>query len=315
MSVRRSSPYLRRLVASKEQYLLSPYSPHSWWHEHGRLSMVRRLEAKGFPNLWGWLFVTVTVVPDDYDSPVEAYEKGADRVRRMVANLRANGYPIRRYFSKLELHESGFPHWHLGLDCREFIPNDDVSDAWGLGFTKTKRVTKARDFKYLWKYVVKGNEEIPDWVLDYPRRIRVFQTSVGFFAEPQSSSKSGDAAGEPEVRTLRVKFSEWSERGVVRMRESNYRGVPVKLAAHYVDIFIRRVESGARALDAYHVSLHLDSIEEYIQPWIPKPKRPRRPSAPAKTSTWERCPTAPISSDDVPSRLSDANIRRITSLA
>lgn len=281
---RSSVPYLRRLVASREDFILSPYTPHSWWHEHGRRSMVKRLESKGFPQLWGWLFLTLTIDPEAFVSEVEAYEAGCDRIRRMVYALRQAGHPITRYFSKLELHESGFSHWHVGLDCREYISNDEVSDAWGLGFTKTKRVSMTRDFRYLFKYVVKDNGDVPDWVLDYPKRIRVFQTSVGFYSDPQPASPSTGSVDDSELITLRVKFTEWNERGVVRVREACYRAFPVRLVGPYVDLFIRRVESGARALDAYHVPLQLESIEEYIRPWIPKPNRKHQPSPPRLAS-------------------------------
>ena len=301
MSDRRSSPYLRRMTASGESMLLSPYHPHSWWHAEGRRSMVKRLQTKGFPQLWGWLFLTLTIDPEEFDSPVKAYEAGCDRVRRMVHALRAVGYPIKRYFSKLELHESGFPHWHLGLDCREFIANEEIESAWGLGFTKTKRVSKTRDFRYLFKYVVKDNGELPEWVLDYPRRIRVFQTSVGFYGEPSSSGgSSANEREDGEKKTLRVKFSEWSVRGVIRVRELSYRGVAVDLRATYPEIFIRCVESGARALDAYHVPLQIESIEEYILPWKPKQEShsPHR-----QPSVWDHSRMALISSDDAPSPL------------
>jgi hypothetical protein len=270
--------------------------------------MVKRLESKGFPCLWGWLFLTLTVDPDQFSCESAAYEQGCDRVRRMVYALRQLGFPIRRYFSKLELHESGFPHWHLGLDCSEYIPNDVVADAWGLGFTKTKRVKKQRDFKYLFKYVVKDNGEVPEWIMDYPRRIRVFQTSVGFYSAPTGLPKRMEniPPPEPEKVTLRMKFTEWNQRGVVRVRELSYRSVPVLLARHYVDLFIQAVESGARALDAYHIPLQIESIEEYVQPWIPNRKRRYRPYQ--RHSASERFQTEPTSLPGVLCQLSDENL-------
>lgn len=275
---RRSSPYLRRLVASGEQTILSPYLPHSWWHPEGRRSMVKRLEAKGFPPLWGWLFLTLTIDRDQFSDEVTAYEHGVDRIRRVVHRLREAGYPIARYFFKFELQEDGWPHWHVGLDCREFIHNDEVWDAWGLGFTKTLRVKRDRDFRYLFKYVVKDNGEIPEWVLDYQKRIRVFQTSAGFYGEPSKPSADSDSTPAEPV-TLRTKFVEWSTKGTVRIRETNYQAAPVRLTCTYPEIFIQRVESGARALDAYHVGLNVQSIIEYILPWTPRQHRKHPPES------------------------------------
>jgi hypothetical protein len=292
MSLRRSTRYLRRLMAAKEDYILSPYSPHSWWHEQGRQKMVRRLEAKGFPQLWGWLFVTLTIDAERFDSPEMAFRSGSRRIRKMVHELRGRGYEINRYFSKLELHESGWPHWHLGFDCRDYIENGIVEEAWGLGFTKVKRVEKQRDFRYLFKYVVKDAGEIPDWVLDYPKRIRVFQTSVGFYGE-QPSRQLGAEASEIQVKpaTLRQKFAQWMRRGVIRGRAVSYNGHAVELVATYVEIFIERVQSGGRALDAYHLPLNVSEIVEYTKSWqlqnYPNHPllRPACPSAP--------CPMAP----------------------
>jgi hypothetical protein len=278
---RGSSPYLRRLVASREEVLLSPYMPHSWWHPEGRRSMVKRLEKKGFPSLWGWLFVTLTIDHDMFACEREAYERGVDRVRRVVNRLREMGYPIFRYFSKFELHADGWPHWHVGFDCPDFIHNDEVYEAWGLGFTKTLRVKKSRDFRYLFKYVVKDNGEIPDWVLDFGKRIRVFQTSVGFYGEPAKAVTSPKTECVEPV-TLRSKFVDWSTKGTVRVRETNYQATPVRMTCTYPEVFIRCVESGARALDAYHLSLSIESIVEYILPWKPKQNRNPPPQNPCR---------------------------------
>lgn len=293
MSLQRSPAYLRRLVSAGEDYLLSPYNPHSWWHPAGRRKMVRRLEAKGFPQLWGWLFVTLTIDPERFDLPEEAYTAGCDRIRRAVSELRSRGYEIRRYFSKFELHESGWPHWHLGFDCRDHIANSDLEDAWGLGFTKIKRVKKSRDFRYLFKYVVKDNGDIPDWVLDYPKRIRVFQTSAGFYGETAKASaeaRDQNKDAKPERTTLRDRFEVWARRGVIRGRAVSYHGQAVELVATYTEIFIQRVESGARALDAYHVPLHVEHILEYTKPWPNQTKHPLH----SPTSPWERCQTVHI---------------------
>lgn len=317
----RSSPYLRRLVGSGQEFLLSPYSPHSWWHPEGRRSMVRRLEQKGFPQLFGWLFVTLTIDHSEFASDDkepgqaerEAYEAGCDRIRRMMDSLRER-YSIPRYFWKFELHEDGWPHWHMGWECSSFIHNDEVADAWGLGYTKTKRVKKTRDFRYLFKYVVKGNDTIPDWVLDYPGRIRVFQTSRGFYGNTSSGSASSasSSASQEEKPTLRVKFSKWDVRGVVRVRELSYRPVAVDLREAYPAIFIRCVESGARALDAYHVPLQLEDIAEYVLPW--KIKEPNPQPSSERPLTWARFQMAPTSSGVVPFQRSAAPIRKTESL-
>lgn len=266
MRRRRSSPYLRRLVASGHDYILTPYGPHSWWHELGRGKMVRRLEARGFPSLFRWLFLTLTIDPELFESPAVAFERGRDRIRRAVAKLRER-HDIKRYFVKFELTEAGWPHWHLGLDCSEHIDNEHLEEVWGYGFTKIKRVKKPRDFRYLFKYVTKDSagEGVPDWVLDYPKTIRVFQTSSGFFGDKKKALPSdGEVRPAREARTLREKWLVWLKRGVVRGRAVGLFGVPVHLARSFTEIFIEQAESGQRPLDMYHMPISKDIIQEIV---------------------------------------------------
>src|SRR5690606_7683305 len=192
---------------------------------------------------------------------------GRDRIRRAVARLRARGHDIKRYFVKFELTEAGWPHWHLGLDCREFIDNEHLEQAWGLGFTKIKRVKKPRDFKYLFKYVTKDSagDGIPDWVLDYPKTIRVFQTSVGFFGETGKASSGAVAEedeGQSRPQTLREKWRIWRRKGVVRGRAVGGFGIPVNLLRTFTEIFIEQAEKGQRPLDMYHMPVSKKVILE-----------------------------------------------------
>ena len=260
----RSSPYLRKLVASGHDYILTPYGPHTWWHELGRGKMVRRLESRGFPSLFGWLFVTLTIDPELFDGPAHAFERGRDRIRRAIARLRER-HEIKRYFVKFELTEAGWPHWHLGLDCREHIENEHLETVWGLGFTKIKRVKKPRDFRYLFKYVTKDTtgEGVPDWVMDYPKTIRVFQTSSGFFGETKKAAPSGgQEKPERKAKTLRDKWLGWLKRGVVRGRAVGLYGIPVNLQRSFTDIFIEQAENGQRPLDMYHMPVSRETILE-----------------------------------------------------
>jgi hypothetical protein len=262
----RSSPYLRRLVASGHDYILTPYGPHSWWHELGRGKMVRRLQARGFPSLFGWLFVTLTIdrERERFDCPAKAFERGRDRIRRAIARLRER-HDIKRYFVKFELTEAGWPHWHLGLDCRDFIENEHLESVWGLGFTKIKRVKKPRDFKYLFKYVTKdtAGDGVPDWVMDYPKTIRVFQTSSGFFGDPKQAAPSvGQEKTERKVVTLRDKWLGWLKRGVVRGRAVGGYGISVNLKRSFTDIFIEQTDNGQRPLDLYHMPVSKEIILE-----------------------------------------------------
>lgn len=254
-------------MASGHDYVMAPYAPHSWWHELGRRKMVKRLEARGFPSLFGWLFVTLTIDPDLFATPQAAFEKGRDKIRRAVERLRKQGYNIKRYFVKFELTEAGWPHWHCGFDCKGHIENQDLEEAWGLGFTKIKRVNKPRDFKYLFKYVTKdaGGEGVPDWVLDYPKTIRVFQTSNGFFGNTKSKPEGETVEREEALPvTLRDKWAGWRRRAVIRGRAVGFFGVPVYLRDTFTEIFIQRAEQGQRPLDMYHMPVNIETLQTIV---------------------------------------------------
>jgi hypothetical protein len=88
----------------------------------------------------------------------------------------------------LEFHDDGFAHWHLLIEYTSRIPPqvlEDLEKWWGLGRVNVRRV-KRRDIFYVFKYVAKGVEEVPEWVANHKGRLRVFQTSQGFFTKREA---------------------------------------------------------------------------------------------------------------------------------
>jgi hypothetical protein len=258
--------HLRKLAEGTSQFVISQYVPASWWHPDGRYKMLRRLELLGMPWLKGWLFFTLTVDQDRFSSPIEAFEKGQDRIRRVIDRLRSRGYSIRRYFFKLELQGNGWPHWHVCVDTRRYIAEEELERIWGYGFVDVKRV-KPNKWRYLFKYVVKGNGPIPDWVLDYPKRIRVFQTSVGFF-EKRGGESGDERPVEREVSdqrgSLREKFDRWETKGRLRRRSEIEKVYTVDLVGTFYSLLLGHVAGGRRVLNHYTVPL----TEEEIRTWI-----------------------------------------------
>lgn len=164
---------------------LLPYYSESWFTAEGSRLKERRLRRRGVPNLKNWRFVTLTVA-DRSITPREAYEKGKGRLRRFLAHFReAVGH--FRWLWKLEFHhdEDGYAHWHLLIEYKQRIPTEffpTIEKWWNLGRINIKRV-KGEDIRYVFKYVAKGLEDLPDWVRCFKGRMRVFQTSPGFFDE------------------------------------------------------------------------------------------------------------------------------------
>jgi hypothetical protein len=170
---------------------LYPYAPPSFFTVLGSLSAVRALKRRGFPtNLRNWRFITLTIDRAQYPDPSEAYEVSKRHLRQFLYELRET-YGIRRWCWKLEFHRADdhghvYPHWHLLLDYKRPIPVDVITRAWGKGRTEVKGVLD-QGFDYMFKYVAKSVENLPDWILSRTR-VRLFQTSRGFFESPAGSA-------------------------------------------------------------------------------------------------------------------------------
>jgi hypothetical protein len=163
---------------------LHPYGSETWFTADGARLKLRRLQRAGLPQFTNWRFITLTMASRSVH-PLQAYEQGKDRLRRFFARFRKAIGRSFRWCWKLEFHEDGFAHWHLLIEYTKRIPPDVldlVESWWGLGRINVQRV-KRRDIFYLFKYVAKGVEDIPEWVAHHKGRLRVFQTSAGFYTK------------------------------------------------------------------------------------------------------------------------------------
>lgn len=187
---------------SASEATLAQFYRETWFTVEGARLKKRRLDARGIPSLKNWRFLTLTI-EDRTCSPLTAYLRGKDRLRRFTAEWRECLGREIRWFWKLELHEDGYPHWHMLLDYLSKIPRefmDVVNSWWGLGRVNIKRVS-AKSFVYLFKYVCKGGETVPDWVLDYPGQIRCTQASSNFFTKKTPRRAT---MGEPKLCLLPI---------------------------------------------------------------------------------------------------------------
>lgn len=194
---------------------LSAFYRETWFTCEGARLKARRLQAKGIPDLRNWRFITLTV-DDRESSPLEVYQRGKDRLRRFTEKWRdALGREVR-WLWKLEMHEDGFPHWHMLVDYTQKIPPEffgEVASWWGLGRVNIGRVRK-KEMHYVFKYVCKGGQSIPDWVLDFPGRIRCVQASRGFFTTEAREAKRE----EPKSCALKLSLREllgWDARKAI----------------------------------------------------------------------------------------------------
>ena len=165
---------------------LEAYRPETWFSLEGARIKKRRMHLAGVPDMRDWRFITLTIGLRSL-TPREAYELGKDRMRRFLARLRKAFGRTFRWCWKLEVHhdEDGYPHWHLLVDYRKKIPVElfeRIAEWWGLGRIDIRRV-ESKDWEYVFKYVSKGLEDLPEWVVRYKGRIRIFQTCAGFYTK------------------------------------------------------------------------------------------------------------------------------------
>jgi hypothetical protein len=234
---------------------LQAYYAESWFTAEGARLKARRLQQAGIPDLRNWRFVTLTVATRKI-SPYAAYLLGKQRLRRFLARFRKAVGHAFLWCWKLEFHDDGYPHWHLLLEYRKRIPEEMLSrfeDWWGLGRPNVERV-KERDIAYIFKYVAKGPEDLPAWVMSHKGRIRVFQSSAGFFTKRKARAT---VKREPMTCLVPVSLAtrnRWDERKALlfeEQRDGTKRVSVVKLPLPFNELLLAR----ARYAIAYRVPL------------------------------------------------------------
>jgi len=106
------------------------------------------------PNRWARLGVD----PKLYDSPKEAWEKTSPAIPELRRKLLAHAGEFE-YLRVTELHQSGYPHYHL-LIRSPFIPKKIFDDEWakltGAPYNWLAKINDSfSSFRYLVKYLTK----------------------------------------------------------------------------------------------------------------------------------------------------------------
>jgi hypothetical protein len=234
---------MNEATASLSGFQVQPYHGANWFTTRGVRIKRRLIEKKGLPVFKRCLFITLTI-PEGVCSPVEAYEKGSDRIRRFLAKFRKAVGQKFPWAWKLEFQENGYPHWHLVIDYKKRIPRELlplVGDWWGLGRVNVRRL-RQKDFQYLFKYVSKaaagdGDPEtgigLPSWVLDYRKRladgrlsagIRFWQTGGGFYQVVKAPNEPTEEEPEQSYSrmpyTIRQRWGVWMRKATLFRRDA-----------------------------------------------------------------------------------------------
>lgn len=263
---------------------VSPYIPKSWFHPLGIFKVVADMMPR-LPDVTGSLFLTFTTNQTFFAGPESAYDYSRKRLRKLFYALRQGveweGKTYRMdapYCVKVEFHKNGWAHYHVIFLTKRHLPGALLNHLWGLGRTNVKRITN-KDFHYLLKYVCKGGE-IPDWVLKRTR-IRIFQTSKGFYAIPRDKPKPETEDGEDEAPetdgkaktelTIGERIEQWKFRAtfIVNSNEKTYYHM-LNLSMPYQEVLgalILGLAQAKRYLGQGHILItneyQLDRLESY----------------------------------------------------
>lgn len=187
-----------------------------WWTAEGARANGAVLAKKLTETISGpVVLLTLTVQPSKHGDPYTAYQWGVKTLRNVMCDLRAV-VPVPRYLWKLEVQKNEFPHWHLIIPARWSRAQKRLAIAailrrWRAGSGEAGQGVDVRICRdagavgYLCKYVCKS-PEWPDWMQDRIR-IRIVQTSRGFFGGPVGGPVGGPAGGpvgEKKKRDLPV---------------------------------------------------------------------------------------------------------------
>lgn len=230
--------------------VLLPYYSESWFTAEGARLKLRRLQRAGLPNFKNWRFLTLTMA-NHSGHPWDAYVRGKDRLRRFLARFRkAIGHSFP-WCWKLEFHDDGFAHWHLLIEYTKRIPREllqDLESWWGLGRVNVCRV-KRRDIFYVFKYVAKSVEDVPEWVAHHKGRIRVFQASTAFYSKRAARTVSRKEPLTCLVRVDLITRQSWDIRKGLLVME-NCRGEKrvraVKLRVTFNALLLMRAYEAVR---------------------------------------------------------------------
>jgi len=193
-----------------------------WYTPRGAYGCAKRIVGR-VPEDGRWVMITLTVDPARFPlGPADALEsclRDFPRVMRALARL--NGGPLR-WARKLELQANGWPHFHVICDLRKLSRDElpRIDAIWSHGCCNTSFIRGRAGLLYVLKYVSKGPESnedadnygLPDWLLDYPRKIRFWQTH-NFYAHGTDSAKasSGTVHASASARpflTIRQRISQ-----------------------------------------------------------------------------------------------------------
>jgi len=201
-----------------------------------RRRLRERLHRMRWPS--SVLFLTLTFDPSRF-----TYDWKYHLHRFVIGFLKS--HPGWAVVWKLELHQSGMPHFHLLLVPppgvrMPFIPHEELARRWGLGFVWVERVWQRHVAKYLAKYVYKSGP----WPSGRPggRWERVHSLDPGDISETAASIRLGrfwGIRGAVVWTPVRIGAPLWAVRKALEVRRGleGMLGFPIR---GWLSVFLDR---------------------------------------------------------------------------
>lgn len=196
---------------NKPDLLIKPCRCKSQFCRKCSVGLAVYLREKLRPVVEKWdsvLMATLTVDPKAFAGPYEAWRHIGEvrAISRTMQHLRRKKL-LRgpEWFSVLEFHKSGWPHFHVLLNAT-FVEHAVLREGWALGHVSLSRSKgfESRDHavNYATKYVMKPDYIAPEWVLGMEGRIRRFSTSRGLLGSTQRRYEESGDKREYKRRTI-----------------------------------------------------------------------------------------------------------------
>ena len=263
------------------EYIVSEKFQLSWNHPLGAKILGQQYIGR-LPDLRGYLLITYTLDRTKFKNELEGFLKGGDKIRKVFHALSVGEewegkvYQIKApYCRKLELHESGWPHWHCILKTRAFIPENLIRKLWGFGIVDVERI-KSDEFNYLLKYLVKDpTVDLPEWYKAL-NKVRVFFPTKGFFEDVTSKEKKPKTK-KPGLRKKRQSFTigerieNWKHQATIRKTVDDRTEVrAIKIDVPYRELAIGNVlEYAKEGKYLGDLKFKMNSNEELLR-WMEK---------------------------------------------
>jgi len=256
--------------------VLSEFCPASWHDPRGLRKVLRRIMSR-LPDVAGALFLTLTFDRKLFADAGSAHDTGRPQIRKVMDKLRqgvtwnAKLYEIDAgYCVKVEFHNDDWPHYHLIVLTRRYVPVELLAELWGNGICHVRRINNHR-FHYLLKYVTKSGR-YPDWVLGR-KRLRVFQPSHGFMKPTDAAvperPKPKAAPGQPRKRasyTIGQRLHRWSRMALYNENGRFYRTILLaRPFRELFDVLVLSIAEGNRYLGNGFIKIN--QARELI-PWL-----------------------------------------------